>query len=298
VKKKRIEDVIIVGSGPAGMSCAIQLKRCGIIPLILDQDNKGGLLRYANLVENYPGFPGGIKGKDLVKRFSEQFKLEKLKCIQQKVLNVKYNRNLFEVNTVGNNYTSNFLVIATGTKPKLFKNLYIDPSLSDSISYGISGLQNKRKKRFVIIGAGDLAFDYGLNLGKNNEVTILNHSEVPKCIPLLYNRAKRMKSFTYYENTILNQVAGSGKDKLSIKYKSASGDSSLIADYLIFAIGRTADPELIDNEFKKKIKLLRKSGRLYFIGDAANSHYRQTAIAAGDGIKAAMQVYEKLRSFK
>lgn len=298
MKKIKKEDVIIIGAGPAGMSCAIQLKRCGITPLVFDLDNNGGLLRYANLVENYPGFPGGIKGINLAKRFSEQFKLEKLKCIKQKVLNVKYNRGLFEVITKNNYYTSEYLVIASGTKPKRDNDFYIEPSLSNSIFYGVSGLSYKKNKHFVIIGSGDLAFDYCLSLGKMNEVTILNRSDLPKCIPLLYQRAEKLKNFTFYNNTVLNQVERLGIDKLSFIIKSPYGYTILIANYLIFAIGQEPNLDFADVEFKKEFKLLSKIGRLYLIGDAANKQYRQTAIAAGDGIKAAMQIYEKIRSIK
>ena len=298
MKKSRTEGVIIIGGGPAGMSCAIQLKRCGIASLIFDSNNNGGLLRYANLVENYPGFPGGIKGLDLAKRFREQFRLEKLICLKQKVLNIKYKRGLFEVTTKNNYYTSEYLVIASGTKSKRINDFYIEPSLSNSIFYGTSGLSKKKNKHFVIIGAGDLAFDYCLSLGKMNEVTILNRSDMPKCIPLLYQRAEKLNNFTYYNNTVLNQVERLGKDKLSIIIKSSYGYTILIANYLIFAIGQEANIDFVDVEFKKEFNLLSKLGKLYTIGDAANKQYRQTAIATGDGIKAAMQIYEKKRGFK
>lgn len=280
------------------MSCAIQLKRCGIFPLVIDKDNKGGLLKYANLVENYPGFPGGIKGKELVKKFQQQFRLEKLSCLNQEVLDINYNRGLFEVITGNERYMTEYLVIASGTKPKLFADFNIDASLSNSMFYGISEIMDVKNKQIVIAGAGDLAFDYALNLGKMNQVTILNRSDMPKCIPLLYERAGKLKGFAYTENAELKQVSRSGKYKLNIKLKLKSGYTFLIADYLVFAVGREADLDFINNEFKKGIKLLRKAGRLYIIGDAANRQYRQTAIASGDGIKAAMQIYEMKRGIE
>lgn len=275
------------------MSCAVQLKRCGIKPLVIDRYNKGGLLRYANLVENYPGFPGGIKGIDLVKKFREQFKREKLFCLVREVVDLKYRRGLFEVKTGKENYRAKYLVIASGTKPKRFRGFNICESVSGSVFYGISGLTNKKNKKIVITGAGDLAFDYALNLGKKNEVTILNRSDTPRCIPLLQERAGKLKSFRYYENAPLLNAERYGRGKLRISFKCTDGQDFLIADYLVFAIGREAALDLIDDEFKKVIKLLKRTGWLHIIGDAANKHYRQTAIASGDGIKAAMQIYEK-----
>lgn len=293
--KSTIEDVIIIGAGPAGMSCAVQLKRCGIKPLVIDRYNKGGILRYANLIENYPGFPGGIKGIDLVKKFREQFKREKLFCLLREVVNLKYHRGLFEVKTVKYSYRTKYLVIACGTKPKRFKEFDIDESISGSVFYGISGLTSKKNKKIVIMGAGDLAFDYALNLGKMNEVTILNRSDTPRCIPLLRERAAKLKSFRYYENAQLLNAERYGSGKLRICYASGQGQDTLIADYLVFAIGREAALDFIDDEFKKVIKLLKRTGRLHIIGDAANKHYRQTAIASGDGIKAAMKIYDNNR---
>ncbi len=298
MKKSKTEDVIIIGGGPAGISCAIQLKRCGIVPLVIEKNNFGGELLYANLLENYPGFPGGINGKKLVKKLDEQFISQGLSCLHKEVLDIKYYKDYFEVITEKKLFKSEFLVIASGTKPKLLKDFDIKPSLSNSISYGISGLTDIKNKKFVIAGAGDLAFDYSLNLGIRNEVTILNRSNMPKCLPLLFDRAGKLKSFTYIKNAVFNQAERFGKDKLSIKFKTKSGNCSVIADYLVFAIGRVADIDFVNDELKKKIKLLSKLGKLYFIGDAANSQYRQTAIATGDGIKAAMQIYEKKRSNK
>jgi thioredoxin reductase (NADPH) len=298
LKKSTIEDVIIIGAGPAGMSCAVQLKRCGIKSLVLDKYNKGGLLKYANLIENYPGFPGGIKGTDLVKKFREQFKREKLSCLVQEVVDLKYRRGLFEVKTVKDSYRAKYLVIACGTKPKRFRGFDIDESVSGQVFYGISGLTNKKNRKIVIIGAGDLAFDYALNLGKMNEVTILNRSATLRCIPLLHERAGKLKNFRYYGNAPLLKAERYGRGKLRISYTTGQGHDFLIADYLVFAIGREPALDLIDDEFKKEIKLLKRTGRLHIIGDAANKLYRQTAIASGDGIKAAMRIYEKKREIK
>ena len=132
-----IEEVIIIGAGPAGLAAALQLKRYGIDPLIFEQERFGGLLHNANLVENYPGFPGGIPGPELIQLFEEQFKDYDLRLREAGVLQVNHQANFFTSSTALREYHSRILVIASGTKPRQFKDIEIPADLQERVFYEV-----------------------------------------------------------------------------------------------------------------------------------------------------------------
>jgi thioredoxin reductase (NADPH) len=258
------------------MACALQLCRYGIRPLVFEKNEAGGLLRNANLIENYLGFPDGITGSELVRLFKEQVKNISLKIRREEVISVKFNKRLFSVQTKEKAYESYYLVLASGSVPKKLVNLNF-PSEGEN-------------KNIVIIGAGDLAFDFALNLGKKNSVVILNRSAEVKCIPLLLERVRKQNHIKYFENTVINEVTIENCN-MYIEYKSGNSIGKLRADYLIPAIGRELNNKLLFNGFNKISGELEQKGLFYKIGDVKNINYRQTSIAAGDGIKAAMKIY-------
>ena len=117
----KYSEVIIIGAGPAGLSAAIQLKRYGITPIIFEKDEAGGVLRNANLVENYLGFPKGITGPGLVTQFKDQFVKNDLKITYQEIHEIVRDGDQFIVETDNKKFTSDYLIIASGTKPIKFQ---------------------------------------------------------------------------------------------------------------------------------------------------------------------------------
>jgi len=101
-----IKDVVIIGAGPAGISAAIQLKRYGIEPTLLEKEEIGGLLKNANLVENYPGFPNGVPGPELVKLFKKQLENAQIKVHFEKVLKLKLLSLFLKKESMKNNIKS------------------------------------------------------------------------------------------------------------------------------------------------------------------------------------------------
>lgn len=290
-----IEPVIIIGAGPAGLATALQLKRFGISPLLLEGDQVGGLLRNANLVENYPGFPGGLPGTELVAMFVEQARVCNVSVTNGEVVKIDFDGEHFLVKTKDWQCKSTVAVIASGTKPITFSEFSIPSQLKDHVYYEIYTLTRSEGKRIVIVGAGDAAFDYALNLCKVNDVLILNRGEEVKCLPLLWDRAKVAKNITYRKQTRIKNVLPGLVKTLSLECENGSGTKVLDADYLVGALGRRPALDFLSDELIGRVDELKESGKLHLVGDVKNDIYRQTTIAVGDGIKTAMKIY---RSFK
>lgn len=183
--------VTIVGAGPAGIAAAIYLKRADLQLVIFEKDEPGGLLKNAYLVENYPGFPSGIKGVKLVEHFIEHLHKMGVSITKSEVKHVSPYDDKFLIETDKGYLISSTVIIATGTSPRKLEitgsksieglRLFYDP-------YSMSQVEIGTKKRIVIIGGGDIAFDYALTfLSLGHKVTIISRSE-PTCLSILLKR--------------------------------------------------------------------------------------------------------------
>jgi thioredoxin reductase len=292
----QVEDVIIIGAGPAGLAAAIQLKRYGIQPLLFERAALGGLLRNANLVENYPGFPRGVTGPGLVKLFARQAHNMDVVLTHEDVTTITYDQDLFQVSTGQNSYCSRVAVIATGTKPVRIADQLIPEELQDRIFYEVYDLLQEEGKCLVIIGSGDAAFDYALNLGKKNRVIILNRGEESKCLPLLWERAQKIETISYKNSAVVQKVTKYSKSGMLVDCQTPAGELQFHADYLLVAIGREANLDCLSDALMQQTSMLEKQGLLYIIGDVKNGIFRQTAIAVGEGVLAAMRIYRYLKA--
>lgn len=292
------EDVVIIGAGPAGLTAAIQLRRYGLRPQVFEAQRPGGLLWNANLVENYPGFPQGIPGPELVQRFLEQAARVGVEITHAAVRSLEWTDNLFRLETEQGQVEARAAIVASGTRPRRLTGFDIPQSLQERIAYEVVDWLHLHDERIVIIGGGDAAFDYALNLARQNSVIILNRSEQPKCLPLLWERAQACPKIAYYARTVVRSIFVRPDGRIGIKCSSPQGDLTLTTDRLIGAIGREAQLDFLSPLLHSKIPLLESRGLLHFAGDVKNGLYRQTAIAAGDGLHAAMRLYFALQENK
>lgn len=285
------EKVTLIGGGPAGITAAIQLKRYGLEPVLLEKCQLGGLLWNANLVENYPGFPNGVTGSRLIQLMKKQVERIGVNVATEEVITVDWEEECFKVTTQSGVRDANFLVIASGTKSKPLPDI-ISPEARERVFTEVWPLQKAEGKRIVIIGAGDAAFDYALNLSKKrNNVTILNRGETVKCLGLLFERAAREPLIRYRAGVAVSRIT---VDETANSLKVQCEAETVAADYVLFAIGRVPNLDFLSEGIRQRADELIKSGRLYLVGDVKNKSYRQVAIAAGDGLQAAMQIYSRI----
>jgi thioredoxin reductase (NADPH) len=287
-----VDEVLIVGAGPAGIAAALQLKRYGITARLFEQGRPGGLLWNANCVENYPGFPGGISGPNLVRTFLEQMK--ETIITPEPVTDLSWEDDLFYAKTPSRIYQARAAVIASGTKPYQLTGFTIPEELRAYVFYEVAGLLDVQGKKIVIVGSGDAAFDYAINLSRKNSVIILNRSERVKCLPLLWTRSQAFQNLSYRSGTAIKRLIGRLEGGITVECSSPQGEAAYQVDYLVGAVGREPLLDFVSASVLERSAELEKRGILHLVGDVKNGIFRQTAIAVGDGIRAGMRIYQTL----
>lgn len=287
----KVHDVCVIGCGPAGIAAAVQLRRAGIDPLVFEEGRIGGLLNNAFLVENYPGFSDGISGVRLVKKFQEHLAKWNIPVIMKKVDHISREGGVYTLDA-GRTYRSRFVVYAAGTRPRTL-GVHSDTA-ERYIVYEVISLRRVRHKHIVIIGAGDAGFDYALGLGQHNRVTVLNKNPREKGLVLLSARLKKgiyKKNVRYVANTRVVSIKRGMENKqynLVIRARTGAACRDIPCHYVLAAIGRKPELQSLSSRLRRMHP--KSGGGFFFAGDVKNGDARQTAIAVGDGIKAAMHI--------
>lgn len=293
--------VTIIGAGPAGIAAAIYLQRAELHPILLEKNEPGGLLRHAYLVENYPGFPGGIRGCMLAEQFVEQLHMVGGSITKSGVKHVHHSDDKFYIVTDQGCLVSSAIIISTGTSPKKLvipgsaliegTRLFYEP-------LSIPLKENEVKKRILVIGGGDIAFDYTLTLlNWGYEVTIISRSK-PTCLSFLQERVTR-NGATIHTMCVPEEIVEHNEDIL-LRCQLNDHIEELAFDFIVAACGRSPDTSFLSPILKKCFDTASDSSKtslpgLYFAGDVMRGIHRQIGIAVGDGIYAAMMVEHYLR---
>ena len=293
------DEVTIIGAGPAGMSAAIYLQRAGLSPVLLERAEPGGLLRSANWVENYPGFPAGIPGRDLATRFKDQLRQVGAKVTSTEVRSVKRVRWGFQIKSGLGDRTSRAVILATGTRPAKVAIRGASELAGKRVFSELNELPSSLKgKRLIIIGGGDAAFDYALGLRERGaQIVVVSRSE-PCCLPLLRDRTEALG---------IEVVIGASprgvrrtKDGLILTCDAGGSEVDLAGDMLLMACGRVPNIEVLGPSLRRGASASRNGlpetrvRGLFLSGDVVRDKQRQTGIAVGDGIRAAMLAEEYL----
>lgn len=298
--QQKIIDVVVVGAGPAGIAAAIQLKRSGWLPTVFEKKKVGGLLHNAQRIENYPGVPNGIDGKALVELFEKHLDTHGVDVNNTEVVEIDLTDEVFQVRTTDGTQRARSVIVATGTTPCLFEKIRGRlEEFSRYVFYEVADVKCAPHDSIAIIGGGDAAFDYGLQMADRGcRVAILVRDERPHCLNKLWVRASRHPRIQIVFKTTVDAIEiRSGRPSLVVE---GTVDWYTNPDIVIVAIGRKPNLGFLSNSLASAhtADVVSRIPGLFFAGDVIRKRYRQVGIAVGDGLRAAMACGEFLERQK
>ncbi len=308
-----IENVIIIGSGPAGHTAAIYSARAELKPVMLEGFMAGGVAAGGQLttttdVENFPGFPDGIGGFELMQRMRNQSERYGTRIFTETVTKLDLSTNPYRVYTEGKEYKTKAIIIATGATAKRLK----VPGEEEFWQKGISacavcdgGLPIFRNKPLVVIGGGDTACEEALYLTKfASTVNMFMRRDVMRASKVMQNKVESNVKIKISRSTVLSEAFGE-INLTGVKYKNVKTgeEGEMPASGLFFAIGHKPNTNFLENqlELDKTGYIITKPGStktnipgVFACGDVKDMVYRQAVTAAGSGCMAAIETEKYL----
>ena len=305
-----MRDVIIIGSGPAGYTAAIYAARAGLKPLMIASSvEPGGELMKTTEVENFPGFPGGLMGPDLMAKFQEQAESFGTEILLQDVTEVDLKANPKIVKTGnGETFEAKAVILATGAA---YRELGL-PNEKALSGHGVSWCATCdgfffREKTIAVVGGGDSAMEEALFLTRfATKVYVIHRRDKLKASKIMQDRAMANPKIEFIWNTGVEALLGETKlTGVKLKNTVTGEESEMELDGLFIAIGNDPRVWLVENQLEltadKFIKVEGRSSKttiegVFACGDVIDPTYRQAITAAGSGCVAALDAEHYIAS--
>lgn len=295
-----MRDVIIIGSGPAGLTAAIYAGRANLRPLVISGLEQGGQVTLTNDLENFPGFPEGVSGFEIYQLFEKQATRFGAEMLYDVVQSVDLTREVKIVKTATETFQARVVIIATGSTPKRLGLPGEDKYIGKGVSYCATcdGFFFTGKQ-VVVVGGGNSALDEGLFLTRFAEkVTIIHRRDRLRADAILQERALKHEKMAFIWDTVVEEIVGdTAVTHLRLK-NVKSGESSVFpVDGVFVFIGHKPNTELFAGQVQLDetgyIETDRRTHTnvpgVLACGDVQDSIYRQAITAAASGCTAAIE---------
>ena len=292
-------ELIIIGGGPSGYTAALYAARANLEPLVIEGFQWGGQLMITSDVENYPGYPEGVLGPEMMKDFRRQAERFGAEFISDDVTRVDFSERPFRVYVGEEEYRADAVVVATGANAR---QLGIDSERTlqgRGVSYcAVCDAAFFREKEIVVVGGGDSAMEEATFLTKfADRVTIVHRRDEFRASPIMLDRARANDKIEWVTNAVVEKVLGDNV-VTGVRIRDVSTDelTDLPADGLFVAIGHDPSTELFVGQLDMDEQgyVLTHDGTatnvegVFAAGDVVDHIYRQAITAAGMGTMAAL----------
>jgi thioredoxin reductase (NADPH) len=304
------ESVIVIGSGPAGLTAALYTARANLNPLLISGNEFGGQIALTNEVENYPGFPDGITGPELTELMKQQAEKFGARFEVDHVSQVDLQTHPFTLETEnGAHYQAKSLIIATGASPRRLG----VPGELELTGRGVSYCATCdgfffRGKEIAVVGGGDSALQEGLFLTRfASRVHIVHRRDALRAQPILQERARENPKINFVWNSIVEKIEGNGSvNALRLVNVRTGAKSELPVQGLFVYIGHIPNTQLfvgqldMDEEGYLKVdeRLHTKIPGVFAAGEAHDHIFKQAVVSAGFGCMAAMEAEKFLATLE
>lgn len=293
-------DVIIIGSGPAGLTAAIYTTRSRLKTLVVAGSKWGGQLMLTTLVENYPGFPEGIQGPDLMMAMLKQAEHHGAEIVDADFSNADFSVKPFQITAGDKTYQGKSVIIATGADTKWLE----VPGEKEKIGRGVSSCAPCdapffKDKNTIVVGGGDSAMEETLVLTKfASSVTVIHRRDEFRASKIMLERARQNPKIKFILNSEIVEVLGDNKvESVKIKNNKTNELIEMRVEGIFVAIGHIPNTTVfkgieldehgfvvVSNHTKTNID------GVFVAGDVHDNHYKQAVTAAGFGCMAALEV--------
>jgi thioredoxin reductase (NADPH) len=310
MEKKSHYRVIILGSGAAGFTAAIYAARANLEPLVIEGSQPGGQLTITTDVENYPGFPNGIMGPDLMEEFKKQAVRFGTETFFGEVTSVDLNKRPFLIIVGKESYTCDALIIATGATAKLL-GLESEAKL---MGHGVSACATCdgfffKDKKLLVVGGGDTAMEEATFLTKfASDVSVVHRRDTLRASKIMQDRAVKNPKISFIWDSVVEKVYGDpkagGVTGVRLKNLKTRESYDLKTDGLFIAIGHEPNTKLFVGQLELNSAgyIITHDGTktsvtgVFACGDVQDYVYRQAVTAAGTGCMAAIDAERFLES--